>query len=275
MKISYTFTLLIILFVSASNAFTQTIPNGSFENWAIFSNIEEPNGWTTSQSLNCTPLSSSKTTDHSDSSYAILLETANCTLAGGTHEGFAIASFPISIKPFYLNGAYKTFRNNTDSAQIKVFIKNGTTIIGTAKLNIFSTTNTYTNFSIPITYNSTATPNGVSIQIFSDRIGFSVLGNKLWVDQLTFSSSPLFTKTEIKNKAELSISPNPCLNEIIVSNTTTLNMPYSIFDNSGREVLKGQLSHTKSTLQIEKLASGIYFLKIENNLNEVLKFIKQ
>jgi hypothetical protein len=252
--------------LTLSCCFAQTIPNGSFEHWSVVSGVESPDGWTVSQTLNCNPLSSSKVTDKVDSTYAILLETSTCQQAGGVHEGFAIASFPIITTPLFLNGSYKSTRVNTDSSQVKVVLKKSSKIIGGATWNITGNVGIYTNFSIPMVYTTAGVPDEVQILIFSDRIGSSVLGNKLWIDKLTFSTSSTSGVTSTDEEA-VAIYPNPAASFVTIAIGEHLcRADYSIIDALGRRVQTGKLVSPISNLDIESLATGTYLLCVNSVL---------
>ena len=51
-----------------------------------------------------------------------------------------------------------------------------------------------------------------------------------------------------------------------------INQPYSIIDGLGRVVLNGKLNEVESTINVEQLSKGIYYLKISGN--SATKFIK-
>ena len=70
------------------------------------------------------------------------------------------------------------------------------------------------------------------------------------------------------------IYPNPVSNELNVKTDSSLiNQPYTIIDGLGRVVLKGKLNEVESTINVEQLSKGIYYLKIASN--NATKFIKE
>jgi len=73
------------------------------------------------------------------------------------------------------------------------------------------------------------------------------------------------------------IYPNPAKDKITISidNLTTDNLQFEIYDLMGRVVSQlsnGKLSNSQLTIDIYNLQSGIYFLKVNN---QVIKFIKE
>ena len=80
-------------------------------------------------------------------------------------------------------------------------------------------------------------------------------------------SNTTFDPTDIK------IYPNP-VNRVLNVNIDNylINQPYTIIDSLGRVVLNGKLNKVESTINVEQLAKGIYYLKI-STINAA-KFIK-
>jgi hypothetical protein len=276
MNIFKSFTFLLLFAFAINQAKGQIIPNGSFENWSLQTGVEKPNDWFVSQELDCTPNSSKKTTDKADSNYALVLESANCRLSGGLHEGFAVASFPITGKPLYLNGFYKSFRVSTDSSLIKITIQSTGSIIGEGSFAIYDTKNTYTPFYIPIKYNNTSDiPDAVDIQIFSDKIGFVSLGNKLWIDKLYFSQSTGIASDSYTIN-HYSLFPNPATNSIHLNITSNfIGRRYSLSNQLGQEVLNGIVLDETNKIVIADLPKGIYFLQIDTAYGQITKVVKQ
>lgn len=257
------------------NTFAQTVPNGSFEAWNTINGVETPIGWIASQELNCTPISSSKITDNVDSTFALLLESSTCLFSGGLHEGYALGFFPLTTRVLYLNGFYKSVRTNTDSAQITIDVKNGGTLIGSGKLNIFSNVSSYTALSIPITYTSTAAPTNAELFIKTDRPGFSTLGNKLWIDQLSFSNTATSLTSNQLTQNNLQAYPNPFNNKIVIEFKGAGNHAYTVQNTVGVQVEKGSLKNGLNQIDLSELSKGIYFIQLLDNVSQPIKIVKQ
>ncbi len=75
------------------------------------------------------------------------------------------------------------------------------------------------------------------------------------------------------NPTGLKIYPNP-VNRILNVNIDNylINQPYTIVDVLGRFVLNGKLNQVESTINVEQLSKGIYYLKVSEN--NAIKFIK-
>ena len=72
----------------------------------------------------------------------------------------------------------------------------------------------------------------------------------------------------------LKLHPNPVINILnIKTDTNFINQPYSIIDGLGRVVLNGKLNEVETSINVEQLSKGIYYLKVSGN--SANKFIKE
>ena len=72
----------------------------------------------------------------------------------------------------------------------------------------------------------------------------------------------------------LKLYPNPVISILnIKAENNLINQPYTIIDGLGRVVLNCKLSEAESTINVEQLSKGIYYLKISGN--SATKFIKE
>ena len=80
--------------------------------------------------------------------------------------------------------------------------------------------------------------------------------------------------TEIFDAISLKLYPNPVISELnVTSGYKLINQPYTIIDGLGKVVLKGKLNEVKSTINVEQLPKGIYYIKLSDN--NTSKFIKE
>jgi uncharacterized repeat protein (TIGR01451 family) len=63
----------------------------------------------------------------------------------------------------------------------------------------------------------------------------------------------------------LLVYPNPTSNSITIKGEKNMNQPFYIFDQMGREVVKGKLTGTETEVNLSALSKGMYTLKIEGN----------
>ncbi|MDP1728349.1 MAG: LamG-like jellyroll fold domain-containing protein [Bacteroidota bacterium] len=92
--------------------------------------------------------------------------------------------------------------------------------------------------------------------------------SKLFVTNNTGMAKNLYEK-------HFSIYPNPTnslLYFILPSKNIIYN--YSIIDQTGRIVTKGEIDSNNSSVSVEELAKGIYFLKLNADQSQMVKFIK-
>ncbi|MFA8300560.1 MAG: glycosyl hydrolase family 18 protein [Hyphomicrobiales bacterium] len=77
--------------------------------------------------------------------------------------------------------------------------------------------------------------------------------------------------------ANVLVYPNPCFNEVkIISNNKSKIDNVTITDSKGAKIISKDINATNASVNIEKIPSGIYFIKIDNdNQSTIKKLIKQ
>ncbi len=82
---------------------------------------------------------------------------------------------------------------------------------------------------------------------------------------------------EIKDtENSILIFPNPATDFITINVSVNLiGSPYKIIDQLGRTVMNGKLTFESSTININQLSKGMYFLKVGNENQQSLKLIKK
>lgn len=81
------------------------------------------------------------------------------------------------------------------------------------------------------------------------------------------------SKVHTKNTINISVYPNPASSYITISTQSTDALRYTIYSLFGNPVMVGDIKTAFSRLDIQKLSSGIYFLSINDNANQVTKKI--
>ena len=72
----------------------------------------------------------------------------------------------------------------------------------------------------------------------------------------------------------IKLYPNPVISVLNVNiGSNLINQTYTIIDGLGRVVLNGKLNDVESTINVEQLSKGIYYLKVSGN--SATKFIKE
>ena len=104
---------------------------------------------------------------------------------------------------------------------------------------------------------------------------FSVYGNNLYIDNIEVSNTAEIG--EMKTNNQFVVYPNPATNMINVfvkQNTKGLNL--QLTNLQGKIVLKTSLNQGNNQINIESLAKGIYFIKLDGTgINEMQKVIVQ
>ncbi|ESU24936.1 hypothetical protein FEDK69T_04930 [Flavobacterium enshiense DK69] len=97
---------------------------------------------------------------------------------------------------------------------------------------------------------------------------------KLGAIEGRLSTTKLFSKKSISDNSII-IYPNPSSNEIQVNTIEKIrDLPYTVYDQSGKAVLKGKLNENQTTITIGSLSKGIYILSIGDNNEINRKIIK-
>jgi len=113
--------------------------------------------------------------------------------------------------------------------------------------------------------NIQASSNSLIIQVFSH-----IKSNGLSVRCLRDSS----LSNTLFNTIGLQLYPNPVLSVLnIKTDYNLINQPFTIIDGLGRVVLNGKINEVESTINVEQLSKGIYYLKISDK--NASKFIKE
>ncbi|HSD14744.1 MAG TPA: T9SS type A sorting domain-containing protein [Flavobacterium sp.] len=90
---------------------------------------------------------------------------------------------------------------------------------------------------------------------------------------------PATTQSIIENSIpdnSISIYPNPASSEIRINITENIrDLPYTVFDQSGKSVMKGKLSDFNGIIKIDNLSKGIYILSIGDKIKTNRRFIKE
>jgi hypothetical protein len=95
-----------------------------------------------------------------------------------------------------------------------------------------------------------------------------------WIIKLAPLSATSVQENQLNNKT-FSSYPNPA-NDILHINTSTsiVNESYAIINTLGQTVLNGKLENERSTIDVQTLQAGIYFLQIGSKQTQSYKIIK-
>jgi hypothetical protein len=71
------------------------------------------------------------------------------------------------------------------------------------------------------------------------------------------------------------VYPNPTSKDVTLEITSELlGKDYCLTDNTGRIILSSQFRALKETINLEQIATGVYFIKIDDNANLMYKIVK-
>ena len=283
MKILYS-TLLFIatgLSLQAQNA----TPNAGFENWNSIGNRVDPADWNTLNPntailgvLTCTRASGA---DAHSGSYAIKLTTK--TVFGITANGIASTGTLITTPPYGVSGGipftgrpdsitgwYKYTPQGADQGFIQLMLTGSsiTDTIGFVKVETPNAAVTsFTYFSAPVTYYSSANPTN-SIWILSSSRGDNpVVNSSIIVDDIAMVFNPTGLNHELTNSS-VKLLNNPATDKLYFS-TDNLSYQLQLISVTGNTVLNRTLTSDNNTVGIDEVANGIYFYTItgmQNNL---------
>ena len=88
--------------------------------------------------------------------------------------------------------------------------------------------------------------------------------------------SPVRSINFKQNHTGIHVFPNPAIDVITIqAGSEQVGLNYSIADESGRKISGGKLNNTTTKVNISRLLTGIYFVKIGDLNEETVKIIKQ
>jgi len=293
-KILSFFSLLIL----AASISAQTIPNGDFENWTG----GNPNSWATYNDLAAligitSPPVTQQSPAPSGNSY--LKAVARYSILAGTNlPGLALLGnanpitgtgsngVPFTQTPLFFSGVFKHETVSPNDSMLIVCqltkwdpITNTQTIVGAAfEYNFGTTVSNWTNFSLPIQYQSADTPDSLSIIIAS--IGED--GAAVSVDNLAFSTTGIGVSNIQLTEKSITMFPNPASSQTLldlsaIEDQFAQGVKIEVIDLTGRTV-ETHLNVRNRFFQLNtsNLESGKYLVRISNsNLSICKTLIKQ
>lgn len=254
------------------------VPNASFEDWTATSS-EDPDNWYTLNSVlaGMQLNNANKTLDAYAGSYAIEMTTIQPQqgMGGDTISSYvsmgAIDFFnnsgqspftplPYGAVPGNLSGAFKYTPSGVDTAGIWVDFRQGGSSIG-GHYEMFLSQSTYQTFSSPLTFSGV--PDSIVFVITSGRNPGSILK----VDELAFSGGNVGIEESMDS--DIMIYPNPA------SDFVTINIngyfSYSIYNITGKLLIRKNDVAGKQTIAISDLTRGSYFIQITEGMETITK----
>ena len=257
--------LLTFNLLAFSNAQTTLFEEG-FENWSSLTGFEEPTDWVTSNFLYGFLLSAPptviKSTDAAQGTYAaklIAVDVNDSTRVGG----FMTYTIPFTGRPTNISGSHK-FTSNGDSLTfaflLTKFDPTGDTSVsvGGYGFELTQTVNNYTNFSFPIQYESTETPDSLVFFVLPTNLAVSTQF-EYYIDNIKLEGPAGIFNAE--NNKSLGIYPNPS-NQSFFIPAQKATATVRLNDVSGKLIQEVTLNAGEKEVSTALLANGVYFVEL-------------
>jgi hypothetical protein len=265
-------TLHLLPFLAFTFTAAAQIPNGGFETWSNASGTNEPANWGTLNPLG-TLLGVEFATQGVGAVGAYCIELTTQEVPGiGILPSIAFVGdaetetegFPYTSRPAALTGQLKFMPQGEDMASVVVNLWRwdagvGERVdIGTGYYLVSTGTPDWTEFSVPIEYATTETPDSASVTLLSSVGESTTAGSMLSIDALAFNSS-----TDIADDEALRIAlhPNPAHEQVwIEANEGVLNS-IEVWGADGRLVHTRNATDTRVAVDIRTLPVGTYHVR--------------
>ena len=290
MKKLFTFLCAIV----ASNSLSAQIPNPGFESWDATAGYNRPVSWDSPDSATNTFSIYPCEQGAPGAVGSFYLKLTSKTVLTFVAPGVAVSGrinftkfapqsgFAYSSRPANLTGSWQYTPSGADQGHVMVFLSkwnSGTSTRDTVSFTdhaLVGSVTSWTTFSIPLTYQSGATPDSAII-LLSSSGATPVAGSSLWVDDLAFSGTATTGLNNIPVTSASSIYPNPATGAATISyNSVSGNeVAISISDMNGRSIKTLNQSVnagiSKVSLDISGYAAGIYVVKITDGENTTMQ----
>ncbi|UOQ52681.1 T9SS type A sorting domain-containing protein [Hymenobacter cellulosivorans] len=288
-----TFLRFLLTALTSAGALTaasaQALPNGNFENWETRGATLAPVGWVTLDDAFGLPISSGTVTRSSDKNggqYAALLENKPYILPGVTFPGvLAIGTnadpeadlpggVPFTGRPANMQFHYKltgtTAASEIAGVQVALTRWTGTeTVIVAAGGAELAPAANYTLETVPLEYESSATPDSIRIIFASGTSDEPTVGTALLIDDVVMTGTALATVNAARNAA-VSVSPNPSTGVFTLSTSRDASWTrsaYTVTDVAGRVVQRGAAAPVNAsgqrTVDLRGQRAGMYTLRLD------------
>ena len=260
-KLHLTFS--VILLLATVSLFSQdTIPNRDFEGWITSTN---PKHWQTTTGL-LPPgyVTSMRTSNSVTGDYAMKLVTIDIDsmpvpgviCLGTIGMGFTEGGIPFTGKPESLKGYFMHPSIGDIVMAVAQFYKNGIEI-GGGYWSTIDSVGAYTEFVMPISFQSPEAPDTLNITILTDQ---QIIGSMLYLDALHFE----YTTTAVEERPTdtgLEVYPNPCSDRLFMNVPGEGPYTASIFSLNGKEMATAAHGEDHS-INTSRLTPGAYVLSV-------------
>lgn len=199
-----TFTILFAILLIAIVGKTQTILNAGFESWSNQILFEDPDGYTSSNTLSISALgqpNALKTTDAWSGNFAVSLETVSTTESpvkgaiyiGQVGEEMIWGGLPFTERADSVSGYVKYDVMPGDTAYVGVLFKKLGQPLGVCLATFVGSQDDYQYFSQPVQwFIPVVSPDTIAVAILSSALfGDAIVGSKLVIDDISFVGTTL------------------------------------------------------------------------------------
>ncbi len=277
--------LFIFAFIAVAMGHAQ-IPNPGFEDWTDMGGYNNPDGWSTLNSMTDAMSIYTCTKGTPGSPGAAYLKLTSKTVTGvGVVPGVAVCGtlnlttfqpeggFPFTQRPDSYDGKWQhmIFGNSQGSIVVTLTKWNSTTlqrdVIGVAQTTLTGMAMSWANFSIGFEYNSDEYPDTCSI--YMNASGNSPTNSDyLWVDNLSFQGEVAGGVQEQNEARGFSIYPNPGKSDFNVAFRSSQPelLQVKLVDMKGAMISSQQIQTVTGrnlfSLDHLELSEGIYLVNI-------------
>lgn len=261
------------------------IPNNGFESWTTVGSYEDPDNWSTLNSLTsiASIYTATKGTPGNPGTSFLKLtsKTVGPTVVNGVaatgvidvQTQQATGGFPYTGQPLSFTGKWQHMVYGTSQGSVSAVLTrwdagtNSRVVVATANQTLSGMAMNWANFSIPFVYTDSQAPDTCLIVLKASGASPTNL-DYLWVDNLAFSGS-VASLNEVQMIQAVSVFPNPT--------SSTLNIDLSVeklgevklqlIDLNGKKVIEQYynliVTNTQLSVNVSSLVKGTYLLRME------------
>lgn len=260
----------------------EEIPNGNFEQWEALS-VEEPENWTTMNSLIADSIIVEKIDDAEIGDHAFKLgsrfqesteSTSSFAMAGEIiieEENHVHEGFPLEDDPVKLGGHYKYHTQEDDTAKVSLFVNDEEGKTTDTQEFVLEPTEDYSPFEFDIEDVPKSTEEAiVNLSSTSDNNAYF---SELIIDNIYLETTS--AHIDLMNTGQddmINPYPNPATNKVNLDlpDTEQAN-EVKLIDAQGKEVIHKELTNgrdDRAQIDVSTLPAGIYSYQISTDKNE-------
>lgn len=200
-----------------------------------------------------------------------LLTTDDLLIDFNTQSGDIVGGEAFTNTPAHFNGWFKYQPAGIDTAFVSIGFHLNGVVISETRFKIDTTTSTWTEFSIPLSFPTGTTPDSVNIVFGSTNFTDNIpIGSKLSIDAIEFQYQTANTSI-LESNSDVNIYPNPADSFITIEMGIKGTSEIRLLDALGREMLKKSTSTSELKIDVSTFPKGIYYVEV---ISESIKTTK-